>query len=145
MSKVWSCNEWDPLEEVIIGTATNARYPFADPSTRLAEFPERELDEIPQGPFPQYIIDEANEDLETFAAVLEQAGAWLNAPMCWITLPPCTTAWHTQGYYNYCPRDILLCVGDRIIETPSVIRGRSQDVQLSRYTPRLHAIWCALV
>ena len=49
MSKVWSCNEWDPLEEVVIGTATNARYPFADPSTRLAEFPERELDEIPQG------------------------------------------------------------------------------------------------
>ena len=28
MSKVWSCNEWDPLEEVIIGTATNARYPI---------------------------------------------------------------------------------------------------------------------
>ena len=80
MSRVWSCNEWDPLEEVIIGTATNARYPFADPSTRLAEFPERELDEIPQGPFPQHIIDEANEDLETFAAVLKQAGAVVKRP-----------------------------------------------------------------
>ena len=129
MPNVWSCNEWDPLEEVIIGTATNARYPFADPSTRLAEFPERELDEIPQGPFPQYIIDEANEDLETFAAVLKQAGVVVKRPdVLDHAATFSTTAWHTQGYYNYCPRDILLCVGDRIIETPSVIRGRSQEM-----------------
>ena len=31
------------------------------------------------------------------------------------------------GYYNYCPRDILLVVGDQIIETPNVIRSRSQE------------------
>jgi hypothetical protein len=75
MSSVWSCNEWDPLEEVIIGTAINARFPHADPSTRLAEYPDRRLDQIPQGPFPQHIIEEAEEDLEAFAAVLRSAGA----------------------------------------------------------------------
>jgi hypothetical protein len=41
MSNVWSCNEWDQLEEVIVGNPLRARYPTADPSTRLAEFPDR--------------------------------------------------------------------------------------------------------
>ena len=36
MSLVWSCNERDPLEEVIIGTAAGARFPHADASTQLA-------------------------------------------------------------------------------------------------------------
>ncbi len=29
-SAVWSCNEWDPLEEVIVGNPLNARFPTAD-------------------------------------------------------------------------------------------------------------------
>ena len=30
MSGVWSCNEWDQLEEVIVGNPLNARFPTAD-------------------------------------------------------------------------------------------------------------------
>ena len=56
-SLVWSCNEWDPLEEVIVGNPLHARFPTSDPSTRLAEFPDRQLEEIPQGPFPQRVIE----------------------------------------------------------------------------------------
>ena len=41
MSHVWSCNEWDPLEEVIVGNPLKARYPTPDLSTQLAEFPYR--------------------------------------------------------------------------------------------------------
>jgi hypothetical protein len=58
MSGVWSCNEWDQLEEVIVGNPLNARYPTPDRSTQLAEFPDRSLAEIPRGPFPQQIIEE---------------------------------------------------------------------------------------
>ena len=47
MSGVWSCNEWDQLEEVIVGNPLNARYPTPDRSTQLAEFPDRSLAEIP--------------------------------------------------------------------------------------------------
>ena len=63
MSLVWSCNEWDPLEEVIVGNPLNARYPTPDLSTQLAEFPDRSLADIPRGPFPQQIIEETREDL----------------------------------------------------------------------------------
>ena len=38
-----------------------------------------------------------------------------------------TIHWQAEGYYNYCPRDILLVIGDQIIETPNVIRSRAQE------------------
>jgi arginine deiminase len=43
MSDVWSCNEWDQLEEVIVGNPLQARFPTADRSTQLAEFPNHPL------------------------------------------------------------------------------------------------------
>jgi N-dimethylarginine dimethylaminohydrolase len=93
MSVVWSCNEWDPLEEVIVGNPLRARFPTADRSTQITEYPDRSLNKIPQGPFPQWIIDETEEDLAAFVAI----------------------------------RDIMLVIGDHIIETPNVMRSRAQE------------------
>jgi N-dimethylarginine dimethylaminohydrolase len=128
MSLVWSCNEWDPLEEVIVGNPLGARFPTPDPSTRVAEFPDRPLAEIPRGPFSQRIIDETEEDLDAFVAVLTQAGVTVRRPDTWPHEATFSTIhWQAQGYYNYCPRDIFLVVGDQIIETPNVIRSRAQE------------------
>jgi len=128
MSALWSCNEWDPLEEVIVGNPLRARFPFADPSTRLAEFPDRPLEEIPQGAFPQWIIDETEEDVSEFVAVLENLGITVKRPDTWPHEEKFSTIhWESEGYYNYCPRDIMLVIGDQIIETPNVIRSRAQE------------------
>jgi N-dimethylarginine dimethylaminohydrolase len=128
MSVVWSCNEWDPLEEVIVGNPLRARFPFADPSTRLAEYPDRPVSEIPQGPFPDWIIEETEEDLNAFVEVLEEQGVTVKRPETWPHEQKFSTVhWESEGYYNYCPRDILLVIGDQIIETPNVIRSRSQE------------------
>jgi len=128
MSVVWSCNEWDPLEEVILGNPLRARFPTADPSTRLAEYPDRAVDAIPQGPFPQWIIEETGEDLAAFAAVLEEAGVTVRRPTTWAHDASFSTIhWESQGFYNYCPRDVLLVIGDQVIETPNVIRSRAQE------------------
>lgn len=125
---VWSCNEWDPLEEVIVGNPLGARFPTADPSTRLAEFPNRPLEEIPQGPFPDWVIEETEEDLDTFVSALEQADVTVKRPETWPHEKEFSSIdWRSTGYYNYCPRDILLIIGDQVIETPNVIRGRSQE------------------
>jgi len=127
-SMVWSCNEWDPLEEVIVGNPLRARFPTADPSTRLAEFPDRSLEDIPQGPFPQQIIDETEEDLGAFVAVLKEAGVTVKRPETWPHEATFSTIhWESKGFYNYCPRDIMLVVADQIIETPNVIRSRAQE------------------
>ena len=128
MSNVWSCNEWDPLEEVVVGNPLRARFPTADRSTQLAEFPGRPLSEIPQGNFPQQIIEETEEDLNTFVTVLEDLGITVKRPETWPHEARFSTInWESQGYYNYCPRDILLVIGDHIIETPNVMRSRSQE------------------
>lgn len=128
MSVVWSCNEWDPLEEVIVGNPLRARFPTADLSTQATEFPDRPLDEIPQGPFPQWIIDETEEDLNAFVEVLEQQGVTVKRPETWPHEAKFSSIeWESQGYYNYCPRDIMLVIGEHIIETPNVMRSRSQE------------------
>ena len=128
MSVVWSCNEWDQLEEVIVGNPLRARFPAPDRSTQLAEFPDRSLDEIPQGPFPQQIIEETEEDLNAFAAVLEELGVTVKRPETWPHEAKFSTIhWESQGFYNYCPRDIMLVISDNIIETPNVIRSRAQE------------------
>lgn len=128
MSGVWSCNEWDQLEEVIVGNPLNARFPTPDLSTQLAEFPDRPLSEIPRGAFPQQIIEETEEDLDEFVRVLEQQGVTVKRPDTWPHDAKFSTKdWESEGYYNYCPRDVFLVIGDQIIETPNVIRSRSQE------------------
>jgi N-dimethylarginine dimethylaminohydrolase len=128
MSDVWSCNEWDPLEEVIVGNPLRARYPTPDRSTQLAEFPDRPLEEIPSGPFPQKVIEETEEDLDAFVDVLESLGVTVRRPETWPHEARFSTVhWESEGYYNYCPRDVMLVIGDSIIETPNVIRSRSQE------------------
>ncbi len=82
----------------------------------------------PRGPFPDRIIEETEEDLQRFIEVMEHRGITTKRPdrwphEHWIKTPQ----WESRGYYNYCPRDIFLVVGDRIIETPNVIRGRSLE------------------
>ncbi len=86
------------------------------------------MDDIPQGPFPQQVIDETEEDLNAFVAVLEQAGITVKRPDTWPHETEFSTIhWQSKGYYNYCPRDIMLVIGDHIIETPNVIRSRAQE------------------
>ena len=128
MSLVWSCNEWDPLEEVIVGNPLRGRFPGRDPSTRLAEFPDRSIDEIPKGPFSARVIEETEEDLGAFIAVLTDLGIKVKRPETWAHEASFSTIhWESQGFYNYCPRDVLLVIGDQIIETPNVIRSRAQE------------------
>jgi N-dimethylarginine dimethylaminohydrolase len=128
MSVVWSCNEWDQLEEVVVGNPLRARFPTADRSTQITEYPDRPLEKIPQGPFPQWIIDETEEDLNAVVAVLEGLGITVKRPETWPHEAKFSTIhWESEGYYNYCPRDILLVIGDHIIETPNVMRSRAQE------------------
>src|SRR5713101_9489014 len=74
MSRVWSCNEWDQLEEVIVGNPLQARFPTPDRSTQLAEFPDRSLAEIPRGPCPQRSLEENEADGNEGVGIVESLG-----------------------------------------------------------------------
>jgi glycine amidinotransferase len=120
-------NEWDPLEEMIVGSADGARVPAPDRGLFTIDYAEYLGDEseIPTGRHQQRVIEEANEDLEGLVEVLRSHGVVVRRPAPTdFSRPFGTPDWHTDGQFSYCPRDLLLTVGDTVIETPQPLRAR---------------------
>lgn len=120
-----SRNEWDPLEEIIVGSATRANWPSDDPvfaaeseKTTWKETP------VPSGPVPNQIVDESNEDLDALCAVLTKLGVTVRRPD-----PIDFVA--QRGMYNYCPRDRLLIYGSTIVDPAMMYPCR--DMELAAY------------
>ena len=123
--RVWSCNEWDPLEEVILGTAKGARSPTADKSTQFVLYPDCPIDSLPDGVFSQRVIEETEEDLSQFAEVLASHEVTVHRPDPYDTaVRHSTPHWTAHGFHTYCPRDVLTVIGNRIIESPCAMRSR---------------------
>ncbi len=120
-------NEWDPLEEAIVGIADGARVPSADRGLFALDYADhlRDQAEIRSGPHQQRVIEEANEDLDTFAEVLRAHGVVVRRPAPTDHAKPFGTPdWTSDGQFNYCPRDVLLTIGNTVIETPMPLRAR---------------------
>jgi len=68
---ICSHNDWDPLEEIIVGTADHSMLPTMSKAVQAFSYAEYTLEELQvlQGPHDQRIRDEANEDLETLADI----------------------------------------------------------------------------
>lgn len=117
-----SWNEWDPLEEVILGTALNARIPPIDISMESINYAA--ADKLPpSGPYPRWLTREAEEDLDRLQVVLEQLGVKVHK------IGPQNT---TNGYHNFCPRDSVLVHGYHIIEAPMPVRARQNEALAMR-------------
>jgi N-dimethylarginine dimethylaminohydrolase len=119
-------NEWDPLEEVIVGRAANAQIAQPDLGLFSVEYRDRgEIDKIPSGRYPKRVIEETEEDLETLVATFKRLGIAVRRPDIWDHSRRFGTPdWQTDGQYNYCPRDLFLAVGDWLIEAPMTLRAR---------------------
>lgn len=116
-----SCNEWDTLKRVVVGTADWANWPSTDPV--FAQESQKTLwkeTAVPAGPVPQKIIDEANEDLDILASILEQHGVevWRPAEMNFQEL---------GGMYNYCPRDRFLVWQDTVVDCAMMYPCRDME------------------
>ncbi len=123
-------NDWDPLEEIVVGTADNARVPTLDLSTRSFSYANYDLTLIEglEGPTKQWIIDEANEDLDGFSKVLESLGVKVRRPKSIDHSKKFSSPdWKTTGWYTYCPRDLLLPLSNLVIECPSPMRARQYE------------------
>ena len=125
-SPVCSWNEWDPLREVIVGSARGAAdigyEPALSPFFAAADASRTNRG----GPVLRTLIDEAEQQLDAFAALLAARGVTVRRPdVVDHTLPVKTPDWEVAtGHANACPRDLLLVVGDEIIEAPMAQRAR---------------------
>jgi N-dimethylarginine dimethylaminohydrolase len=117
-----SNNEWDTLKEVVVGSATNAHWPVLCHTFRKQEvLTSWKESPVPAGPVQNYIIDEANEDLDNFTAVLTNLGITVYRP--------CDLDFQSfDGMYNYCPRDRVLIVGDTVIDAPMLYPTRKKEI-----------------
>lgn len=118
-----SYNEWDTLKEVVVGRADFANWPLNDPvfakeseKTTWTETP------VPSGPVPDWLIDEANEDLDILADTLEQLGAIVHRPKS-------INYQERDGMYGYCPRDRLLIHGDTIVDPAMMYPCRDMEIE----------------
>ena len=115
-----SHNEWDPLEEIIIGSAVHARLPWNDGGMNKM-YPEarHSLPSETERRYPDWIIEQAEEDIDALVQTLEQLDVVVRRP------EPIdfdgvlhTPDWSADFYsYSYPPRDVLLVIGDLFIET----------------------------
>jgi N-dimethylarginine dimethylaminohydrolase len=134
--KVSSNNDWDPLVEVIVGIADNARIPTMDDSTVSFTYADCSLDAARalEGPISQTVIDEANEDIEALVDVLRRLGVIVHRPLKLDSEKMFTTPeWSTTGYHTWCPRDLLLPLDNLVIECPSPMRSRYFETRAYRH------------
>lgn len=115
-------NEWDPLEAIVVGTATNANWPSTDPV--FAEENTKttwRYSPVPSGPVQQWIIDQANRELDVLCETLLRYGTTVYRPSS-MDFVAC------RGMYNYCPRDRLLIWGDTIVDVNMMYPCRNQEI-----------------
>ena len=121
--KIHSYNEWDPLRSVVVGRADHANWPVNDPVFRLESQRTSWKDTpVPAGPVPDWIIAEANEDLEQLCSLLKL----LNVE---VFRPDDFNFQAHDGMYNYCPRDRLLVYGDTIVNPAMMYPCRDMELQ----------------
>ena len=127
-----SNNEWGKLKSIVVGTASGANWPTMDPTfainwqtTLYKEVPH------PKGPAPSHVINEANEDLDELVKVLTSAGIDVHRPLDNnYAAKVGNTAWTTDQFYGYCPRDTHLVIGNNVIEAPMSYRSRQMEHDL---------------
>lgn len=130
ISPVNSHNEFDPLEEVIVGRVEGATIPEWHVSGK-AVWPEKWWDMYKTKggkSFPQEMINEAAKDLNGLVKILEAEGVKVRRPE--VTKGDFAQDIRTpdfnckSGLYAAMPRDVLIVVGNEIIEAPMAWRSR---------------------
>jgi scyllo-inosamine-4-phosphate amidinotransferase 1 len=120
---IHSYNEWDPLKEIVVGRADFANWPNNDPVfAKESEKTTWNESPVPSGPVPDWIIDEANEDLDILTNILEKLGIVVYRPKS-------INYQELDGMYGYCPRDRLLVYGNAIVDPAMMYPCRDMEIE----------------
>jgi glycine amidinotransferase len=127
-STVCSHNEWDPLEEVIVGRVEGAAIPpwHVTLQSTAPKTTWNVLKVLSGSPALPPLVEKAQQELDGFLAILDAEGITVRRPD---PLPQTggysTPDWTCEAAYNIAnPRDLLMVIGDEIVETPMAWRSR---------------------
>ncbi|MEU0355748.1 amidinotransferase [Streptomyces cyaneofuscatus] len=121
VSPVSSHNEWDPLEEIIVGRLDDATIPSSHPvvSCNIPPWAARFQGLAAGYKYPRRLIEPAQQELDGFVTLLHSLGITVTRPDAVDHRKRFATPdWTSRGFCNTCPRDSMLVIGDEIIETP---------------------------
>ncbi|HEY4489193.1 MAG TPA: amidinotransferase [Candidatus Paceibacterota bacterium] len=138
-SPVWSCNEWDPLEEVVVGIVDGAIVPELDAAVNAItpEHAEWFFKKHGGKPFPQDMIQKAAEELDGLAKILIELGITVRRPEPMNFAEEYKTPWwKSRGLYAAMPRDVYMVIGDILVEAP--MAWRSRYFESFAYHPMMH-------
>ena len=129
-----SRNEWDQLKKVIVGRADYACMPEMERSYRHINFADKEdVSNVPNGLYPPQVIQEANEDLEVFVQFLLGESVEVLRPEK-----------KPNGYYSFCPRDVVVSHGDVAFAAPMPLRARKDDWKtIAQHFDNLKRVECS--
>jgi glycine amidinotransferase len=118
--------EWGPLKETIVGSVFNMTPHNIDLSFKLF-FNDNIKDVFLKNSLvlQEKVIHERQEDLDAFADMLKKLGVIVHRPDKLETISRFKTEYF-EDFHSPCdnPRDQVLVVGNRIIETPCIWRKR---------------------
>lgn len=130
-----SHNEWDPLEEVIVGHVEHATIP-SNHVTVTFNLPPMfaRLYRVASGyRYPKWMRRLAEKELEGFVRVLEVEGIKVRRPdTVDFSKKYSSPRWTSRGFCVACPRDGFLVIGDEIIETPMCWPSRYFEAEAYR-------------
>ena len=116
--KISTSNEYGKLKSVIVGSVDNMYWPADDEefnrSIRRSTYPTTLI----RGAIPKIVEQEATEDLERLVDILQSRKIEVHRP---VTLKP---------HWAYSARDIILTVGDRVIQCPTPFDSRADELEM---------------
>jgi glycine amidinotransferase len=130
-----SYNEWDPLEEIIVGRLEGATIP-SNHVTVTYNLPPlaAKLYRLAAGyRYPRWMVRRAQQELDEFIRILEAEGVKVRRPEAIdFRARYRSPHWSSRGFCVACPRDVFMIVGDEIIETPTCWRSRAFEADAYR-------------
>ena len=138
-----SWNEWDKLEEIVVGTADNANFEPVEPGNRPKLRHPTLADSIPfpSGPKSKRAIDDANEELEGLVRFLQARGVTVRRPEQYdFGAAVRTPHFEVQNQYcGVCPRDVMITFGNEILE--STLSRRARFFEYLPYRKLVYHYW----
>ena len=125
MQKLNSSNEWGRLKEIIVGKIPNN---YLIPTTKKTPFTSSDISLIKHCSakvFPAQMIKKSQAELENLCSILKKFGSKVLRPSDdHVGKIFSTPFYHSVGEIVYNARDLVLIIGDKIIECPSQERYR---------------------
>lgn len=123
--RVNAWNDWDPLRHVVVGRAAGTMVQAPEPAVQR-DFPDDGFPYPAYGPIPAEMVAEAEQQLDDFADMLAGRGIRVDRPVALDFSQQVATPEWQQGSMFGCmpPRDVLITVGQEILEATMSYRSR---------------------